>query len=188
MFAAKDKAGKEKSLSLAIVKSVVNQAKGFIEVESSPNNGTLFRIYLPRVKEEPQKVEAAPKPRKGGRILVVDDVEWILSMTRTFLQSAGYEVFVADSGEIALDILNQLSPPIDLVFTDYNLSGMTGRQLLEKVAQQWPNTKYVMTSGFIDDCEKQEIELEFHARVLEKPFNVNQVVELIGDLLSHRGS
>jgi PAS domain S-box-containing protein len=181
--------GKNKGtgLGLSIAQSIVNQAGGFIEVESAVGQGTTFHLYLPIAQAGlPEKSKPArPGLGKGtGRILVVDDLDLVLEFTQTFLEMAGFEVLVATSAEEALTTLNGLETPVDLIFTDYNMSGMNGRQLIQNVATRWPNMKFILASGYLKDSEREELEKEINVRILGKPFNMREAAEMIAEMLA----
>ncbi|HOW67581.1 MAG TPA: PAS domain S-box protein [Candidatus Paceibacterota bacterium] len=184
-FTTKGK-GKGTGLGLAIVRSIIDQAGGFVDVESHPGTGTAFHIYLPLSKGEitaKPKVSRARLSRGSGRILVVDDLDLVLDFTRTFLRAVGYDVTVATSAEDALEILDRSKSPVQLLFTDYNMTGMNGWQLIQKARSQWPQMKFVLTTGYIDDLVRHEIQHDPTIRVLEKPFQMRDAADLIADLL-----
>ncbi|MEW6158457.1 MAG: PAS domain S-box protein, partial [Verrucomicrobiota bacterium] len=105
-YTTKEK-GKGTGLGLSIVHSVITRAGGFIEVDSTPGEGTAFHVYLPLVQSGMTNQPVVTRGRlvKGtGRVLVVDDVDLVLDFTRNFLKAAGYEVFVAKNADEALEL------------------------------------------------------------------------------------
>ena len=88
-----------------------------------------------------------------GRVLVVDDVDLLRDFTQKFLQMTGLNVLVASSGPQAIKVLEESAEPVDLLFTDYNMPGMNGLELIEDVAKRWPETKFVLASGFLNDAD-----------------------------------
>jgi PAS domain S-box-containing protein len=189
-FTTKEK-GKGTGLGLAIVRTIVDQAGGFIEVESQVGAGTVFHLFVPTVQAE---LTSRPQPsrtrlsRGSGRIMVVDDLDLVLDFTRTFLRAVGYEVMVATSGEDALETLERLKTPIPLLFTDLNMTGMSGWQLIQQARTRWPEMKFVLTTGYIEDITRREIEADGSVRVLEKPFQMREAADLIAELLQPSAS
>jgi two-component system, cell cycle sensor histidine kinase and response regulator CckA len=185
-FTTKEK-GKGTGLGLAIVRTIVDQAGGFIEIDSQVGQGTTFHLFLPTVQAE---LTARPQPsrmrlsRGTGRIMVVDDLDLVLDFTRTFLRAVGYDVLVATSGEDALETLERLKSPVNLLFTDYNMTGMTGWQLIKKAQAQWPQMKFVLSTGYIEESTRHEIEADGSIRILEKPFQMREAADLISNLLA----
>jgi two-component system cell cycle sensor histidine kinase/response regulator CckA len=179
-------AGKGTGLGLPIVHSIVTQAGGFIEVDSVAGKGTSFHLYFPTVNAElTERARNTPAElvKGSGRLMVVDDLDLVLDFTGTFLRAAGYEVLTATSTEEALEILNSLPEPIDLLFTDYNMSGRNGIQLIKEVASRWPKIKFILASGYLEANERTLIEKEFSARILNKPFNIRETAEMIAVML-----
>ncbi|HEY6227231.1 MAG TPA: PAS domain S-box protein [Verrucomicrobiae bacterium] len=181
-FTTKDK-GKGTGLGLSIVHTVIRQSGGYLEVSSEVGKGTTFEIYLPTVDAEITKDAAkvdGPSMTKGtGRILVVDDLDLVRDFTQNFLCSAGYEVFVAAEAEEALTILERENGAVDLMFTDFNMPGKTGLELIEEVSKRWPEIKFILASGYLDDAERERIVGECGAKLLKKPYNVREATALI---------
>ncbi len=186
-FTTKEK-GKGTGLGLAIVSNVVAQAGGIIEVQSEVGKGTVFHLYFPLAKGSVTvvpKVETVEPLKKGsGRILVVDDMEEILSLAKAYFESAGFEVFAAHSGEQAVEILEQQGGTIDLLLTDQNMPGMNGVELIETAVKRWPKLKPVLASGNLEDAMRQKIEQEYGSRVLSKPYSMSEAVGVMTVLLS----
>jgi two-component system cell cycle sensor histidine kinase/response regulator CckA len=179
--------GKGTGLGLPIVQRVAHEAGGFIEVESVLGQGTTFHLYLPLVREQSTPVAApnhAPLVQGSGRVLVVDDVDLLRDLARTFLQLTGLTVLVASGGQQALKILEE-SAPVDILFTDYNMPGMNGVELMETVAARWPTTKFILASGFLDEVTHARIE-RCNATVLAKPYDIHVASEVVMKTLATR--
>lgn len=184
-FTTKDK-GKGTGLGLAIVQSIVTKAKGVVEVETEAGRGTTFKIYLPLAEAGLTARPPVPEPRLShgsGRVLVVDDLDLVLDFTRSFLTAAGYEVLVANSAEQALLTLEELEQPVDLVFTDYNMTGKNGAQLIREVSARWPSVRFILVSGYLEDEQRTQVEKELQARILHKPFNMREATDLVAEVL-----
>lgn len=179
--------GKGTGLGLSIVHTVIMQAGGCVEVTSEPGQGTTFEIYLPMVESdltaEPEKPAASKMTKGSGRILVVDDLDLVRDFTQNFLRSAGYQVFVAGQASEALAILEEEQGHIDLMFTDFNMPGMSGLELIEEVSGRWPKIKFILASGYLDDLERERIVCATGARILKKPYNVRDATALIVNVL-----
>ncbi len=189
-FTTKEK-GKGTGLGLAIVQTVVNQANGFIEVESEPGHGTTFRVFLPCAHADAAVPAKTAKPSLlggCGRILVVDDLDLVLDLTGTFLRAMGYEVLEASSGEAALEAIQKWTDPIDLVFTDYNMKGMNGREMINKILDLRPAMRFIMASGYLNDRERKELQKDPRIRVLDKPFHMREAAVMIAETLEARST
>ena len=173
--------GKGTGLGLPIVQRVAHEAGGFIEIESVLGQGTTFHLYLPLVREQSTPIAApnhAPLAQGSGRVLVVDDVDLLRDLARTFLEMAGLTVLVASSGQQALKIMEDATEPVDIVFTDYNMPGMNGVELMENISSRWPGTKFILASGYLDDATRARV-ASCHATMLAKPYEIHEASELV---------
>ena len=174
--------GKGTGLGLAVVHSVVRQAGGFVEVETEEGNGTTFNIYLPMVEGgHTAQIKKAPSslPKGSGRILIVDDLDMIRDFAVNFLTAAGFEVSAAADADDALSQLQMADVPFDLMLTDYNMPGRNGVELIHYAASNWPDMKFILASGYLEDEERQAVESFNGVKVLRKPYNMHEAVSLI---------
>jgi len=188
-YTTKEK-GKGTGLGLPIVQRVAEEAGGFIEVESVLNQGTTFHLYLPLVQEQLAPVAApapAPLAHGKGRVLVVDDVDLLRDFTQKFLQMTGLNVLVASSGPQAIKVLEESAEPVDLVFTDYNMPVMTGLELIEQIVKRWPETKFVLASGFLNDETYARIE-RYNVSILAKPYDMYDASKIVMEKLAEKAN
>jgi len=139
-------------LGLAVVYGTVQQAGGWIIVDTTAGEGTTFSTYLPRGRE-PAKAPAAQEPRtqptQGHKtVLVVDDEEMILQLTRHMLERSGYEVVTAADGPSAVAIIQGNHAAVDLVLLDMTMPGMTGDQVLWKLRRLGCMAPILISSGY----------------------------------------
>jgi len=182
-FTTKD-TGRGTGLGLSIVHGIVNQAGGFVAVNSVVGEGTEFHIFLPTVDSE-ITVGAEPSTdlsNCSGRLLVVDDMDLVLECTCDFLRAVGFKTFSARSADEALRILTQ--EKIDLMLTDYNMPGISGLELIGQVHARWPAVKCVLASGYLEEEVEKRLVEEFKAGTLRKPYNVADAAELVRKMLS----
>lgn len=83
------------------------------------------------------------------KILFVDDEVQILKSLKRLFRGSGYEVFFADSGKLAIEVLEK--QPVDLVISDIRMPEMDGFELLKYVKETYPLTLRVALSGFTDN-------------------------------------
>ncbi|MGV3755571.1 MAG: PAS domain S-box protein [Verrucomicrobiota bacterium] len=174
--------GKGTGLGLAVAHSVVRQAGGFLELETSAGLGTSFHIYLPLVEGgHTAQIKKAPTtlPKGSGRILIVDDLDMIRDFATNFLTASGFEVHSATDADDATMKLHMADAPFDLMLTDYNMPGRNGVELIHHVAVEWPDMKFILATGYLEDEERQAIESFKEVRVLRKPYNMHEAVALI---------
>jgi len=110
-FYSSKETGEGTGLGLSTVYGVVKQNDGFINVYSEPEQGTSFKIYLPRhrMKESrlPEKNEVQPIERGHETILLVEDEPSILRMTALMLEKLGYQVLKAKTPGEAIQIAHE---------------------------------------------------------------------------------
>ncbi len=179
--------GKGTGLGLSIVHTVAKEAGGFVEVVSEVGRGTTFHVFLPEAEAPAVEVpKEAPKPGKRGcgRILIVDDEESIRTFTQRLLRSKGFETALAEDGENALEMLQNGTCKPDLVLTDYHMPNMTGLELIRQAQLLKPQLKFVLVSGYLDDDTRQMVEEDLHARILNKPYQLEDAVNLLIEMLA----
>ena len=91
---------------------------------------------------------------------------------------------VAAGGEEALEILGKEARPMDLILTDFNMTGINGQQLIREVSVRWPTTKCILASGYLEPEERSLVEEHLGARILNKPFNIREAADLIAQMLT----
>jgi CheY-like chemotaxis protein len=92
-------------------------------------------------------------------------------------------VLVAGSGQEALEILEKTVEPVDILFTDYNMPGMNGIELMEHVAARWPEIKLILASGYLDETTNACVE-RCHASLISKPYAINDALKIIRQKLA----
>ncbi|HEV3061456.1 MAG TPA: response regulator [Vicinamibacterales bacterium] len=171
-FTTKER-GRGTGLGLAAVYGTVKQFGGYIDVESEPARGTTFTVYLPRVMSTKtalvaHKLPSAPVGRET--VLLVEDESSVRAFAKTTLQRFGYQVFDADSAEQALDLLESLREPVQLLLTDIVLPRMDGLELADAVTRDRADTRVLFMSGYAPGLENSIASFKWNMRFLEKPF------------------
>src|SRR5512133_1888807 len=176
--------GSGTGLGLAIVHGVVKEHDGFIDVESSPEVGTRFRLYLPRSRGRIVSVRPPVTRRAGGgRILVVDDEPIQLRTCKRVLTRCGYEVEVTSSGLEACQRVAQAAAGncegYDLVLLDVQLAeGEDGLDIYERILKVVPQQKAVLASGHAP-THRIEAALERGIPWLQKPYTADALSEIV---------
>ena len=173
-FTTKD-VGEGTGLGLATVYGAIKQNFGFINVYSELSLGTTFTIYFPRYRGDigEARVQGLAEPVAGGKetILLVEDEQAILLMTKAILQRLGYTVMTASRPDQALKIIREFSQQIDLLITDVIMPQMNGRDLSEKLIAEKSNLKCLFMSGYTADIITKQGIIDEKMCFIQKPFS-----------------
>lgn len=178
------KKGEGTGLGLSVAYGIIARHNGRIECSSKKGEGTTFRIYLPHYTGElsadialvakglgtsfTESGIAEPHiSEKKLRLLIVDDEAPIRDIFKEALSLEGHEVFCAESGEKALDLINE--QPVDMVFTDLSMPGMSGWELSKRIRAKYPDVPIVMTSGWGSDFNQDQLIKHGINHILPKP-------------------
>jgi signal transduction histidine kinase len=180
-FYSTKSASKGSGLGLAMCRQIAARHNGRIELHSAAGQGTTFRVLLPLAQQQAQPAPelAAPPAAAALRVLVVDDDPAVREVLARVLQRAGHAVTSVASAEEALDRFAPLQ--YDLIFTDLSLSGLDGVTLLGQVRALDPQIAAVIITGWgkLEEGQHQSLGA---AAVLTKPFNVAQVLQIVGEI------
>jgi two-component system, cell cycle sensor histidine kinase and response regulator CckA len=193
-FSTKD-VGKGTGLGLSMVYGIVKQTGGYIYCDSVMGQGTTFSIFLPR--HWPEKVaavapsavvEAAPAKREDftgkGRILVVEDEDSVRAFAVRALQSRGYTVLEADSGERGLEAIESDKDGFELILSDVVMPEMDGPTMLSEIRKRGYTMKFIFMSGYAEDAFERNLENPDDFAFLQKPFSLKQLLEKVKDSLN----
>lgn len=181
-------------LGLAIVHGVVKEHEGFIDVVSSPGEGTTFALYFPRSEEAALVLDPTPSHRQGkAKILIVDDDPTQLRTGVRVLKYYGYEVHTLASGQEAAQVLERAArtggeTPYDLVILDMHLGGeQDGLAILARIRAELPEQKALMVSGHAPD-ERVEVAVQEGIPWLAKPYSADALASAVRGALSGQPS
>jgi len=176
-------------LGLSTVYGIIRDMNGAIEVESQKNQGTSFRICVPKASnvvstsQTPEAVAELPERQGFGLILLVEDEPLIRRLVATTLSRAGYQVVEASNGEEALACVEGLDEPIDLLVTDVMMPKMNGAELAARIRLQSPNLRVLFMSGYAETVIANDGALPAGVDLLQKPFSPRHLRERVGKAL-----
>lgn len=177
-------------IGLTTCKRFVDEMGGEIRVDSTPNVGTEFSVYLPAAEgsattQVQKPADTAPVPLKHGKgkVLIVDDEDDLRKVAQMILTRCGYEVVQCDNGQDAVKIYQSLfrsGTPPDVVLMDLTLrGGMNGTETAAEILHLDPDARIVCTSGSVT----QEVQMIFLERgfvgVLPKPYEAGELTQTV---------
>jgi two-component system, cell cycle sensor histidine kinase and response regulator CckA len=172
--------GKGSGLGLATAYGIIKQGDGHVTVYSQPNCGTIFEIYLPRVKE-PVTEPVRPRSARGSEtILLVDDEEGVRKLVYAVLKSNGYDVVEANNGAAALAAYEKNGHKVDMVLTDVVMPQMNGFELGKHLTAKVPGLKILYMSGYRDNAAGAG---ETPRAFLHKPFTPDVLLSKVREVL-----
>jgi PAS domain S-box-containing protein len=179
--------GKGTGLGLATVYGIVKQSNGYIWTYSEPGHGTIFKIHLPRVDEQPE--EEAPPPQIPAQIsgsetvLVVEDTELVRNLVREVLVNYSYTVLEASNGNEALALCEHRKEPIHLLVTDMMMPKMSGADLAQAISSTRPGIRVLYMSGYTEYGSAENSGLPSGSFFIQKPFSVAGLARKVREVL-----
>jgi len=178
--------GKGTGLGLAMVYSTIKDHKGILEVQSKPDVGSLFKLYLPLLEEEENHLKVQEDEvmlASGETILLVDDEVQFLETSSTILKELGYNTLVANNGKEALEIYAANPDQIDLVMLDVVMPEMSGPDAAVEMRRINPNVKIIFQTGYDTRRQSKSALDQSTELVLNKPSPIGYISRIIREQL-----
>jgi two-component system cell cycle sensor histidine kinase/response regulator CckA len=180
-------AGEGTGLGLSTAYGIVKQSGGFIFVDSTEGEGSVFQLYFPR---HHMAAEAAPPPfqtqrssmvvRRGeGVVLLVEDEAPVRTFASRALRMRGYTVLEAESAEQALRTLEDPALEVDVFVTDVVMPGMDGPSWVRRALLDRPNVRVIFVSGYAEEALAEGQARIPNSVFLPKPFSLNELTNTV---------
>ena len=182
-----------RGLGMAAVYGIVKNHDGWISVNSDLGKWTVVRIYMPAMEVVKEiKKEIAAKPKLGitsgeGTILIIEDEETVMNITRTLLVRSGYHILEAKTGKEAIQIAKTFDGKIDLALLDIKLPDTSGDEVYPVLMEARPNLKVIVCSGY--SVETAQTILDAGAQgFIQKPFSIQVLSKNLKEVLDGKQS
>ena len=179
--------GKGTGLGLAMVFGAIKTHHGFVEVESAPDTGSTFHVYIPIVEDKefiylPHQHEV--REGNGETILFVDDDKNVRDTNIEILKSLNYKVFEASDGLQAVDMFITHQNEINLIIMDLVMPKFGGVEAFNRIREVQADIKVIFSTGY-DKTERLNNQIPLgNFVILSKPHSIEQLSTIIREQLS----
>jgi len=183
--------GRGTGLGLAVAHGIVTKHCGQIVVDSELGKGSTFTVFLPRARgvSPSASIPTLRQPTLPGHetVLVVEDEPAVRRAVQRNLERLGYHVLAAQDGEDALRIAASQSG-IDLLLSDVVMPGIDGPELACRLRAKWSDLPVLFVTGYSADRLARSDAVGPHDRVLEKPYQLDELARTIRAMIAARAS
>lgn len=182
--------GEGTGMGLSMVHGIVRKHEGHVHVESTPGQGTTFRVYLPRTPNlvRPDVESGTQLVFTKGRILFVDDEKALVDVGSEMLKGFGFEVVTRTSSIEALEAYRHRADDFDLVITDQAMPNMTGIELSREILKVRPDQPIILCTGFSEAVSYERIREIGIGDFIMKPILKHELMKSIANMLGEKDS
>lgn len=182
-FTTKEK-GKGTGLGLSMVYNIIKQHNGYLNVDSTPGEGTSISIFLKLLIHSQSGNhnsldESFFQMDRSGTVLIIDDEEQIRVIARKMLNKIGFTVLQAEDGAKGIELYQEHMDSIRFVLLDMVMPVLSGKDVYLKLNQINPNIKVILSSGFGQDERVQDVLKHNNVDFLHKPYTIKELIEVI---------
>ena len=186
--------GKGTGLGLATSYGIVQQHGGWIDCESVVDEGTTFKVFIPRqFYEEEETTESSGAQDISGKadetILLVDDEVMVRTVAQGFLKRQGYQTMTASDGLEAVEIIQERGQEVSLVLLDLTMPRLSGKDTFRKIREMYVDMPVVICSGYLLDIGEFESETGFRpSGMVQKPYKTEDLLSTVRKAIDSRSS
>ncbi len=185
-FFTTKKRGEGTGLGLWVVQVIVKNHKGAITVKSTPGEGSIFEVFLPRTSGQvlPEKEQPLSVLKGHGRLLIVDDEADLVELEKEMVERLGYSATTVCESVAALALFKENPDNYDLVLTDQTMPDMMGIELARKLVSVRPDIPVVLVTGYRDVVDAESAREAGVKVVVGKPMTRAEIGLTIRQLLT----
>jgi two-component system, cell cycle sensor histidine kinase and response regulator CckA len=179
--------GKEKGsgMGLAVVHGIIKNHDGCITMNSKPDQGTTFSVYLPVVNSKAEIIENYVDTDTTGSesIMFVDDEVDITEIGKLMLEDRGFEVKTEVNPLDALNTFRNNPDEFDCIITDMTMPNMTGDTLFREIRKIRSDIPVILCTGhseYINDEKALEMGI---SAFMHKPLRCEDLVNMIRSVI-----
>ncbi len=191
-FYSTKEVGKGTGIGLATAYAIVKSHNGFIRVESIPNEGSSFNIFIPvRSKgEKVEKIEDSSESTEnreipigtGELLLLCEDEPQVRELAVLILNEGGYQVVSAKDGEDAIKMFDQYKDRLDMIILDVIMPKKSGREVYKYIRSQREDIPVLFSTGYSEEM----LNGEFGGDVIHKPYRENDLLQKISEMIGKK--
>jgi two-component system cell cycle sensor histidine kinase/response regulator CckA len=176
-------------LGLSVCYSIVNRHRGALVVESEPDLGTTFFVYLPAASEDVEEISEHHQVALPGtgRVLIMDDEAMVRDVASAMLRYLGYEPVSVSDGAAAVDLYSreaEAGRPFDVVLMDLTIpGGMGGQEAVKWLLSMDPDARCIVSSGYSDDPVMADHRAWGFRGVMHKPYRLDDLARALQAVL-----
>jgi signal transduction histidine kinase/ActR/RegA family two-component response regulator len=165
-------------LGMAVIWGTVQDHKGYINVTSCIDEGTVFELYFPVSREKVDAIEEHihmdTYMGMKEKVLVIDDVEEQRIIASALLSRLNYQVYAVGSGEAAIAFLSK--EKVDILVLDMIMDpGIDGLDTYTKIIETHPGQKAVIASGYAESTRVKMTQQLGAGTYIRKPYTLEKI-------------
>ncbi len=185
--------GQGTGMGLATVQGIAQQHGGWVEVESAPDQGSAFHVFLPAAAEAlaapPPATAPASALRGSGTVLIAEDEEAVSLLAACTFEEHGFKVIAAPNAAEALQLWARHADDVVLLFTDMVMpGGMSGHDLARRLRTDRPALPVIFSSGYSRDLLTGGVQLQEGVNYLPKPYRPADLSAMIATAFATRAA
>jgi len=179
-----------RGLGMAAILGIVRGHRGLIRVYSEVNEGTTIKVLFPATDLTPSdendaRDEVGVSDWQGhGTVLIADDDESVLAISKKLLERLGFDVLTARDGQEAIDVFQLHASEIRCILLDMTMPHMDGKEAFREIQRLDPRSVVILCSGYNEQDATQYFVGKGLAGFLQKPYQLADLREKLIEVLS----